>query len=48
MSFINKYNWEGVNYPPVKGDWKNIEKNNVTIAPNILYTKNEKIHPTNV
>ena len=25
-SFVNKYNWEGVNYPPGKDDWKNFEK----------------------
>ena len=48
MPFINKYNWKGVNYPPVKDDSKKFEKNNVTIAPNILYIKNEKIHPANV
>ena len=21
-SFINKYNWEGINYPSQKADWK--------------------------
>ena len=26
--FIDKYNWEGINYPSEKDDWKNIEKNN--------------------
>ena len=26
MPFINKYNWEGVNYPSVKDDWKNLKK----------------------
>ena len=30
--FINKYNWEGINFPSEKGDWKRFEKNNVTIA----------------
>ena len=40
--FINKYEWEGINYPWEKDDWKNIEKNNVTVALNILYSKQEK------
>ena len=30
--FINKYNWEGINYSSEKDDWKGSEKNNVTIA----------------
>ena len=34
--FINKYNWEGINYPSEKDDWKKFEKNNVTIARNSL------------
>ena len=44
--FINKYKWEGKKFPLEKVDWKIFEKNNVTIALNILYTKNEKIYPT--
>ena len=24
--FINKYNWEGINYPSEKNDWKKFEK----------------------
>ena len=40
--FINKYNWEGVNSPSEKDDCKKNEKNNVTIALNILYAKKEK------
>ena len=43
---INKYNWEEINYPSKKDVWKKFEKNNVTIALNILYTK--KIYPTYV
>ena len=35
--FINKYNWEGINYL--------LEKDDVTIALNVLYTKKEKIYP---
>ena len=38
-SFINKYNWEETNCPSEKADWKKIEKNEVTIPLNVLYTK---------
>ena len=38
-SFINKYNCEGINFPSDKDDWKKIEKNNLTIALNLLYVK---------
>ena len=37
--FINKYNWKGINYPSKVDDWKTFEKNNSTIALNILYIK---------
>ena len=37
--FINKYNSEGMNYASEKDDWKKFEKNNVTIAFNVLYAK---------
>ena len=37
--FINKYNWERINFPLEKDDWKKFEKNNVTIALNFLYAK---------
>ena len=40
--FINKYNWEGINYPSKKDDWKMFEKNNLTIALNVLRAKKEK------
>ena len=46
--FINKYNWEGINYPSEKDDWKKFDKYNVTIACNVLYTKKEKIYPVYV
>ena len=39
--FINKYNWEGMNLPSQRNDWKNSEKNNVTIAFNVLHAKKE-------
>ena len=40
--FINKYNWEGINFPSEKDDSKKIEKNNVATALNVLYAKKEK------
>ena len=43
--FINKYNSKGISFPSQKDDWKKFEKNNVTIALNILYAKREKIRP---
>ena len=46
--FINKYNWEGINFPSEKDGLKIFEKNNLTIAINVLYTKKEKIHPAYV
>ena len=42
IPFINKYNWEGINYPSGKDDWKKFEKDSVTIAINALYAKGEK------
>ena len=42
--FINKYKWEGINFPSDKDDRKRFEKNNVTIAPNVLYVRKEKIY----
>ena len=47
-SFINKYNWEGINFSSEKDDWKKFEKNNVIIALNVLYAKKEKIYPAYV
>ena len=41
--FINKYDWEGINYPSKKDDWKTFEKINLTIALNILYIKEKEI-----
>ena len=39
--FINKYNWGRMNFPSEKHNWKNFEKDNVTIAFNVLYAKKE-------
>ena len=46
--FINKHNWKGINLPSEKDDWKKFEKNNLTIALNVLYAKKEKIYPAYV
>ena len=43
MLFTNKYKWEGKNFLSEKGDWKKIEKNNVTIALKVLNAKKENI-----
>ena len=40
--FINKYNWDEINYPSEKYDWNKFEKNYVTIALNVLYVKKKK------
>ena len=41
-SFVNKYNWERINYPSEKYGWKNFEKNHLKIPWNVLYAKKEK------
>ena len=38
-TFINKYHWKELKLPLEKYDWKKSEKNDVTIALNVLYTK---------
>ena len=40
--FINKYNWEKINFPSEKDDWRKIEKNNLIIAINICMLKKKK------
>ena len=47
-SFINKYNWAGINFLSEKDVWEKFECNNVTIALNIFYLKKEKIYPAYV
>ena len=41
--FVNKYKWEGINFPSEKDNSKKFEKNNVTIT--LLNVKEEKISP---
>ena len=40
--FINKYNWEQIKFPSEKGDWKKIQKNNVTTALKFCMLKKKK------
>ena len=40
---INKYNWDKIKYPSKIDDWKTFEKNDSTIAVNVLYTKEMKM-----
>ena len=35
--FINKYNWKDIEFPSNKKDWNEFQKNNKSIALNILY-----------
>ena len=44
-TFINKYSWKGINCSWKIDDWKTFEKNNRTIAVNILYNKEKEISP---
>ena len=41
------YNWEGINFPAGSNEWQKFEKNNDTIALNILYVERftNKISP---
>ena len=41
-TFIKTFNWEGINFPSEKDDWKTIEINNQTIAPNVFHAKKRK------
>ena len=41
--FINKYNWEGINFASEIDDWRKFEKNNITNALNFLHAIKEKI-----
>ena len=36
-SYINKYNWKGIKFPVESKEWKKFERNNKTIALNILF-----------
>ena len=40
-TFISKYNWEWIKFPPRPKDWKKCEQNNETNALNILHVSNK-------
>ena len=42
---ISIINWEGINFPSEKINWKKFEKNNIAIALNVSYAKKENICP---
>ena len=42
LPFIDKYNWEGINFPSEKVNQKIFEKNYLKIAPNICVRKTKK------
>ena len=37
--YINKYNWEEIDFPAEPKDWTKFERNNKTIALNVLYVQ---------
>ena len=37
--YINKYNWEEIDFPSEPKDWTKFERNNKTIALNVLYVQ---------
>ena len=41
--FINHINWENINVPPKKQDYKTFEMNNKSIALNILQVNEQKM-----
>ena len=43
--FLNKYNWEWINYSSKLHDCKRLEINNLTTVLNILYAKVKEILP---
>ena len=45
LPFINKYNWGEIKQPPKIADWKTLEKNNPTIALDVLFIKETEVCP---
>ena len=41
--YINNFNWNNINFPPIKQDYENFEINNDNISLNIYELENEKI-----
>ena len=46
--FVNKSNWERINFPSEIHDWKKIGKNKATIALNVLHANKEIADPAYV
>ena len=42
------FNWDRIKYPSKIYDWETFEKNNPTIALNVLYSKEMEIYPANI
>ena len=42
--FINKYKWEGINFPSDKDDWKRFWKNNEQLLLIFCMLKKKKIY----
>ena len=40
--YINKCNWEGIEFPAGPKEWQKLERNNKTIALNIIYVQYNK------
>ena len=40
--FINKYDWNGTNFPSSYNNWKKFELNNKSVALNVLYVPNDE------
>ena len=37
--YINKYNWEEIDFPAGSKEWQKFERNNKTVALNVLYIR---------
>ena len=42
--FINRYYWEGINFPSEKDDFKKFQKANPRIALDVFYDKKDSKH----
>ena len=42
QSFIDEYNWEGINYPLEKYDLNKFQRINLTISLHVLHVMKEK------
>ena len=41
-ALINRCNWEGINFPSEKDDWKRFEKTDLSITINVYMLKMKK------